>query len=190
MMTKEQKVVVGRLTGSRVYLAGAIDCSPDKGREWRNDITPFLKNFGIHVINPLNKPINIGGEDDYSRKLRDDLRQTGNFDLLAQEMRQIRSIDLRLVDCSDFLIVNLDLDVTSCGTYEEIFWANRLKRPILIHCPQGKQQIPMWLFGTLPHQLFFHQWDYLKKYIQEIHLADDCYVETLGRWVFFDYSKM
>lgn len=42
-------------------------------------------------------------------------------------MKVIRSVDLRLVDISDFMIVNLDLETHPCGTLEEIFWANRQK---------------------------------------------------------------
>ena len=39
-------------------------------------------------------------------------------------MKTIRAVDLRLVDISDFMIVNLDLNVHPCGTLEV---DNRLK---------------------------------------------------------------
>ena len=33
--------------------------------------------------------------------------------------------------------------------------ANRQRKPILIHCEQGKAEMPDWLFATIPHSLFF-----------------------------------
>ena len=47
-------------------------------------------------------------------------------------MKQIRPVDLRMVDICDFLIVNLDLEVHATGTYEELYWANRCIKPILV----------------------------------------------------------
>jgi len=57
-------------------------------------------------------------------------------------MKQIRPVDLRMVDICDFLVVNLDLQVHACGTYEELFWANRMKKPVLIRIEQGIEHTP------------------------------------------------
>jgi hypothetical protein len=89
---------------------------------------------------------------------------------------------LRLVDISDFLIVNLDLDIHPCGTYEEIFWANRQKKPIIVHMVQGKQNAPDWLFGTIPHQMIFSTWDDIKNYLENIHNNPD--IISYNRWYF------
>jgi hypothetical protein len=99
-------------------------------------------------------------------------------------MKVIRRVDLRLVDISDFLIVNLNLDIHPCGTYEEIFTANRCKKPILIHMEQGKNNAPDWIFGTVPHQMIFSRWDDLKSYL--IHINKDENIESYKRWQFFN----
>ena len=54
----------GRLNNQRVYLAGAMDRVLDRGNGWRDDITPFLKNLGTIIFNPIKKPTAIGQEDE------------------------------------------------------------------------------------------------------------------------------
>jgi nucleoside 2-deoxyribosyltransferase len=99
-------------------------------------------------------------------------------------MKTIRSVDLRLVDISDFLVVNLDLDIHPCGTYEEITWANRQKKPIIIHMVQGKGHAPDWLFGMIPHQMIFSNWDEIKNYLNHINNSEN--IDTHKRWYFFN----
>ena len=99
-------------------------------------------------------------------------------------MKIIRSVDLRLVDISDLLIVNLDLDIHPCGTYEEIFWANRQKKPIIIHMVQGKEHAPDWLFGTVPHQMIYSDWNDIYGYLEHINSSEN--INTHNRWYFFN----
>lgn len=173
-----------RLNNQRVYLAGAMDRVADRGNGWRDNITPFLEQLGIVVFNPIKKPTAIGQEDDITHKLKLSLKLDQNYSELSKLMKTIRSVDLRLVDISDFLIVNLDLDVHPCGTYEEIFWANRQKKPIIIHMVQGKQNAPDWLFGTIPHNMIFSSWNEIKDYLQHINVESN--IESHNRWYFFD----
>lgn len=169
-----------RLKHQRVYLAGAMDRVADRGIGWREDITPFLESLGLVVFNPLNKPIDIGKEDAQTHKLKQELKLAENYDELSSIMKTIRAVDLRLVDISDFLIVNLDLDIHPCGTYEEIFWANRQKKPIIIRMVQGKALTPDWLFGTIPHQMIFSSWDDIKTYLNQINTEIN--IKTFNRW--------
>jgi hypothetical protein len=99
-------------------------------------------------------------------------------------MKVIRSVDLRLVDISDFLVVNLDLDTHPCGTLEEIFLANREKKPIIIHMVQGKQNAPDWLFGTIPHEMIFSSWNEIKNYLSHINCSE--IINDHKRWYFFN----
>lgn len=172
-----------RLNQTRAYLAGAMDRVPDRGIQWREDITPFLEKSGVIVFNPIKKPTAIGQEDEVTHKLKVDLKFAKKYNELSDLMKVIRSVDLRLVDISDFLIVNLDLDVHPCGTYEEIFWANRQKKPIIVHMVQGKQKCPDWLFGTIPHEMIFSSWEEIKNYLGEINYSKD--IKTFNRWYFF-----
>lgn len=175
---------MNRLKNQRVYLAGAMDRVADRGATWRDNITPFLEELGIIVFNPITKPTTTGMEDNDSHIIKSKLKQKERYEELSEMMKVIRRVDLRLVDISDFLIVNLNLEIHPCGTYEEIFTANRCKKPILIHMEQRKNNAPDWLFGTIPHQMIFSQWDDLKSYL--IHINQDESIESYRRWQFFD----
>jgi nucleoside 2-deoxyribosyltransferase len=174
---------MNRLKNQRVYLAGAMDRVKDRGSTWRDNITPFLASLGVVVFNPLNKPSNIGMEDTEVHLVKKKLKERENYDELSSMMKTIRGVDLRLVDISDFLIVNLDIDTHPCGTLEEIFWANRQKKPIIIHMEQGKRNTPDWLFGTIPHQMIFSTWDEVKEYL--LHINSTANIESYKRWYFF-----
>lgn len=174
---------MNRLKNQRVYLAGAMDRVPDRGNGWRDNITPFIESLGIVVFNPIKKPTVIGQEDETTHRHKVKLKIEKKYDELSHLMKTIRSVDLRLVDISDFLIVNLDLDIHPCGTYEEIFWANRQKKPILIHMVQGKQNAPDWLFGTIPHEMIFSSWDSIKEYL--VHVNESETLDNYNRWYFF-----
>ena len=178
-----------RLKGSRVYLCGAMDRVPDGGVQWRESITPWLHELGINVIDPCNKPIDIAVEDIEHRELRREWKEDLRYDELTREIKLLRAIDLRFVDVSDFIIVYLDTSVHACGTYEEIFLANRQKKPVLIVCEGGVDNMPDWMFGVLPHQHFFNNWDELKTYIHYVHSCN-YKVEHYKRWFFLDYDKL
>lgn len=177
---------INKLKNQRVYLAGAMDRVPDRGTTWRDFLTPLLENLGLIVFNPIKKPTTIGLENENTAQLKQNLKFYKKYDELSSIMKTIRSVDLRMVDISDFLIVNLDLNIHPCGTYEEIFWANRQKKPIIIHMVQGKQHTPDWLFGTIPHQMIFSDWDDLINYLYNINNLNN--LDTLNRWCFFNYE--
>jgi hypothetical protein len=173
---------MNRLKRQRVYLAGAMDRVPDRGMHWRDYITPFLQELNITVFNPLKKAGSVGLEDDITHQLKRDLKLHQKYDELSSVMKTIRSVDLRLVDISDFMIVHLDIATHPCGTLEEIFLANRQKKPIIIHIEQGKNNCPDWLFGAIPHQLFFDDWDAIYNYLKHINSSKN--INTLNRWLF------
>jgi nucleoside 2-deoxyribosyltransferase len=129
-----------KLFGTRTYLCGAMDRVSDGGVFWREKLTPFLNSLGVIVFNPCDKPIDIGCESQELREHRRVCKENGDLQAL-RDAKEIRSTDLRMVDISDFLIVNIDTECHACGTYEELFLANRQKKPVLIHCEQGIQGI-------------------------------------------------
>jgi nucleoside 2-deoxyribosyltransferase len=175
---------MNRIKNQRVYLAGAMDRVNDRGAGWRDNITPFLESLGAVVFNPIKKPTSVGIEDQETHKIKQQLKFEKKYDDLSILMKTIRSVDLRLVDISDFLVVNLDLDTHPCGTLEEIFLANRQKKPIIIHIVQGKQNAPDWLFGTIPHQMIFSSWEEIKEYLNYINSSET--INDHKRWYFFD----
>ncbi len=186
-MTVKKKVPqINRLRFNRGYLCGAMDRAKDGGLGWRKRIQLALNDLQIVWMDPTDKPIDIGIEDIENRKQRLAWKKSHNFDAVRNDMRIIRSVDLRMVDISDFVIVNIDLSVPSCGTWEELFLANREKKPIIVRVEQGKEECPDWLFGTLPHQFIFSTWDEVHAYLR--HVAHDPVIEQYNRWYFFNFS--
>ena len=98
-----------RLRGMRCYTAGSMDrVSSQMSNDWRDFVTEKLNNFGVTTLNPCKKPIDIGNESMENRQYRQQLINEGKYDEIAKQMRTIRVIDLRMVDLSDFLIVNFE----------------------------------------------------------------------------------
>lgn len=179
---------MGNLKGNQVYLVGPIDRAPDSGAGWRNQIKPLLiERFGLKVFDPLNKPLKSFVEGDLNTKLRHEWKNKKKYKKLSHTMKAIRATDLRCCDLSHFIIAYLDIDIYSCGTFEEIFLANRQKKPVLIWCKQGKKAIPDWLFGTLPHQMMFGSMKKLIKYLDKIDTSKE--ERIMNRWLLFGDNK-
>jgi len=181
---------IGRLKHTLVYLGGSIDFAPDLGIGWREKITPWLENRNIKVINPCNKWFMEEkfkeGQDFVN--YRNNLKESGDFDELSKIMKEIRHIDLRLVDYASWLLVYIDMSIPHFGTIEEFTWANRCKKPSIIICKQGKKSLSDWAFGCIPHTNIFNNFNEAKEYIR--HIDEDNNIDDLGRWVFMDYEKL
>jgi hypothetical protein len=178
---------MNRLKGATCYLAGPMDRVADGGVGWRKWITPNLEELGIVVLDPCNKPIDVGIEDIGHRKQREIWKGRREFNKLSQDMKTIRVVDLALVDNANFLIVYWDTDVHMCGTLEEVFLSNRMKRPIYIMCRQGKSGMPDWMFGVCPHQYFHDSWSSL---LGDLICINDGLTDPGDRWMFFDFMKL
>ncbi len=177
---------MNRLRNMRIYLAGCIDRVADDGVVWRRQIRKSLKDHGILWLDPTDKPTSVAAEDPETRRVRHQRKAAGDYKYVANEMKIIRATDLRLVDIADALIVNIDVDVHAAGTYEELYLANRQRKPVLVRTVQSVASTPDWLFGTLPYQHFFGDWDSLIKYLH--HVDADPEIETYNRWKFFDFT--
>ena len=176
---------MNRLFGTRSYLCGAMDRAPDAGVAWRQYLRHELSDLGIVWLDPTRKPIDIGDESDGARRLRREAKRIGDWDYVAEKMRPIRAVDLRMVNICDWMPVNINLDIHACGTYHECALANSEKKPILVHVEQGKRHAPDWLFSYIPHQHIFDDWDEMIGYIR--HIAHDAVIDRMRRWFFFDF---
>jgi len=178
---------MGKLFGSKTYLIGAMDRVEDHGAGWRDMMTPELHKLGVMVFNPLKKPLpEIAAiENDNNRQIRTEWKEARDYDKM-DTVRQIRSTDLSMVDKADFIIVYIDTDVHACGTYEELFWANRCKKPVLVYCKQGKEKCPDWLFWTLPHRHIFSSWNGLLSHLDWVNEKGS---DDTDRWILFDMEK-
>lgn len=178
---------INRLRTLRAYLCGPMDRVPDGGIVWRKRLRDDLDGRGIVWLDPTDKPCEHGSEDLENRDIRKNAKRRGMWAFVEAEMKVIRLVDLRLVDICDFVIVHLDMDIHCCGTYFEIARANEQLKPILVHVEQGKEHAPDWLFGELPHEFIFSNWDEIEGYLS--HIDNDPVVNTMNRWFFFDFDK-
>ena len=129
---------MNRLANNRCYLAGAMEKDATNGIEWRQAIQAALSDLRIRWLDPTDKPTAIGRETLETKQELIQARLAHDYDAVRNIMRTIRCVDLRMTDISDFLIVNLDPDVPTFGTHEEIANANRQKKPIIVHLVGGK----------------------------------------------------
>jgi hypothetical protein len=155
------------------------------GIGWRLAIQMALADLHICWLNPANKPTTIGHETLETKAELMQARQACDYDAVRNIMKVIRCVDLRMTDISDFMVVNLDPNVPTFGTHEEIANANRQKKPIIIHLVSGKENTPLWLLAMLPHQLIFSSWDEIYQYLR--HVAHDPIIDRLNRWYFFNF---
>ncbi len=171
------------LNRTKCYLAGNIENSSSP-HSWRDLVKAELASTGIIFFDPLKKPFMDSVNEDKEHMVRlAKIREESRFDDLARIMRKIRVEDLSLVDRSDFLIAVISAKTASWGTAEEVFWANRMKKPIYLVVSEGKQACPFWIFGTLPA-------DQIHGNIQDV-IADIRQIDSgekkidLSRWKIF-----
>lgn len=178
------------LKGSRFYLSGPMDYCSERGAVWRDWISPILKDqYHAKILNPLDKKIkgysHLSEDKEFAEKRRR-LIEEEKYDEVADIMKDVRHIDLRLVDRADALIVYLDYTKIMTGTLEEVFMANSQKKPLVIMCEQGKNKIPPWLLGTVPHSTIFSSWDSVLEYLNYVDGSEADIVCSDGRWLFFE----
>lgn len=193
VLKKKVKYKLNRLKDLCCYLSGSIDFMNDKGRQWRNTITPFLENKNVRVFNPLKHSF-YGTQDldSIKRPRMEKLLQEGRFEELRNEMKDLNHWDLRAVDLSSFLIVNYDINIFTCGTHEEIFTANKQMKPVLLMIGDNRRKMPKWMYGRFPPDHMFESWDILKTYLENID-SNPNYKFTESdnkRWLFFDGNNM
>lgn len=184
---------MNRLAKHRCYLVGPMDHCREEGKQWRQIMTVFLEERGVEVSNPYYKPLKL---DTHSQELLEDENnynsvmcaiKNKDYDEVTRRFKQVRAIDLRMVDKADFLVAYLNFSTTMTGTLEEIFTANRQRKPVIIISSKPKSEIPPWYFGALPHRVFFESIEEAQEYLK--YIDEYPQIDLLGdRWVFFDYD--
>ncbi len=146
---------------------GAMQYGND-GRSIRSYISSELKECGITVFDHYHKPfVNSVDEDESVHAQLKIWLANGEYDKVV-EKRNVRTFDLKLIDISDFIIFVFDPDVLTCGSWEEFFWANRLKKPVFFVNTKGKPRTPLWVFWTIPHKYIYGSVDEALKVIDDI----------------------
>lgn len=182
-----------RLSGLAAYLSGPIQSAVDFGKAWREDITPFLESMNVKVFNPL-KPIFDGTSylNEIKRPHIQKLIDEERWEELRTEVKDIVKWDLRSVDLCSFVIVNYDVSVHMCGTYEEMFLANTQNKPVLL-VVEDKKKLPLWIYGRIPTRShMFEGWDNLKTYLTGVNSDPNFKFDVADkkRWLFLNGEHM
>jgi hypothetical protein len=158
---------MGLLKRTKVYLCGGMQyCN---GADWRKKVQKELEKMDIIVYNPFNKPfINSRRENKKTHFWLKGLMHSGKYDKVAKYMAEVRREDLRIVDLSDYIFVYIDPKVYTVGSFEEMFWANREKKPIFLVVEGGKKETPFWLMAVLPSRFIYNNIDEALEMIKRI----------------------
>jgi len=157
------------LKDTRCYLAGPVE-HDKKATSWRYDVALFLSGIGVKVYDPLKKPPWLDEichlePSIYRKAMGGESSITTEQVIEANHM--MRVADLRIVHAVDWLICYLPLGFTA-GTFEEVYEAIRVGKPVLFCCPDG---IPStWLLAAAAtvdtyKECFFDGWDLLKRHV-------------------------
>jgi len=142
------------LNKTRVYLIGQMQYLDGSG--WRDIVQAELSKLGVIVFNPYNHPfINSSPEDNNAREKLNNLIKEKKYDEVSEIFKKIRAEDLRCVDICDFCFVYINPIYPTVGSWEEIFWANRMKKPIFFCVEGGIDKLPLWMFGVIPHKYIY-----------------------------------
>jgi nucleoside 2-deoxyribosyltransferase len=171
------------LNRTKCYLAGNIENS-NAPNQWRDVVKTELKDTGIIFFDPLQKPFmdSVNEDKEHIARLAK-LRAEGGYKELSKIMRKIRVEDLSLVDRADFLIASISAKTASWGTAEEVFWANRMKKPIYLVVSEGRRACPFWIFGTLPDDQIYDNMEDVVADIKKLDSGEKTI--DLSRWKIF-----
>jgi nucleoside 2-deoxyribosyltransferase len=125
----------------KFYLAGAIDRAADAGVGWRRIATEYLAALGHTCLDPTQK----AGEGPESISRRRQLKAAGDFATVIKEMREIRRLDLAMIDASDVVLVRIDPAIPACGTHFEMAYARSKLIPVVVITDPATCND--WLFG-------------------------------------------
>jgi len=172
------------------YLVGPIDEDPDDGKVWRMKLKNKIieKKIGIQFLDPTDKLGNLAGEIGDEKAYHKKLKREHRWEELSKFMHKVGRHDLRQVDISDFIIAKIDRNIHLCGTYDEVFTADRQHKPILMIIEGGKENAPSWLFAFYDYNLMFDSDDECIEYLIKIN---DGEINIDDRWVLIrKYLKM
>lgn len=160
---------MGFLTNKKFYLSGPIEFGCEN---WRDDIIKRLReNFSIDVYDPFSDP-----KQQWVEKIAE-ARKNKDYQAIQDIAKKFVRKDLGMVDRSDGLIAYLPYKVPTIGTHHEVINSINSKKPTLLVCPQGKENIPVWYYGISKTDHMFGSWDDLFVFLNEVnkglHQSDD-----------------
>ena len=163
---------MSELKGKRCVLSGGIDRVADDGVGWRKYMRKecIKKEIDIIFFDPCDKPNGLGSEIGVEKTEVRELINNDQWDEAREFVKTFRHYDLRAIDWSDFVIVKIDINSHLCGTYDEIFLAERELKPIFVIMGenQTKYDIPTWLISFINENEIFNSEDECIEHLAEL----------------------
>ena len=146
----------------QVYLAGAIEYSPDHGKRWRTEMAPFLRALGHEVYDPAeDEKKNLTDEE------RREFRGWKHSDLprFQQAIRKIIAYDLDWIEQrTDYIIAYWDEHASQgAGSQAELTLAHRRGIPVYLVTELPLGHISGWILGCASQ--VFASFDELKQFL-------------------------
>jgi nucleoside 2-deoxyribosyltransferase len=146
----------------QVYLTGAIEYSPDHGKRWRAEVTPFLRSLGHEVYDPA---------EDETKNLteveRREFRGWKHSDLprFQQTIRKIIAYDLDWIEQrTDYIIAYWDEHASKgAGSQAELTFAHRRGIPVYLVTKLPVGSVSGWILGCASQ--VFTGFDELKQFL-------------------------
>jgi hypothetical protein len=159
----------GLLEKTNVLIIGPMEEDLETGAKTRAYAKESLAKLNINVWDHYSRPfLNEFSEDEKSHQKMIDLRENEEFEKLS-DLRNIRRQDLALVDTADIIICVFDKKTFSVGTFNELFLADFLRKPIFFVWGEGKKKCPFWIFWTIPHNYIYNSLDEALETIKKIN---------------------
>ena len=155
------------LKNTKVYLAGNMEHT-DGSVEWRDYVSKKLSQMEIKTLSPLDTVfVNQNNESEEDRLKLKVARSNEDFDYVSTYMKAVIQKDLRLIDLSDFVIINLEISKPTFGTIHELVIATQQKKPVFLSVGD-KKMCPLWLLGLLKHNYIYNNLDEILSMISKI----------------------
>jgi hypothetical protein len=145
-----------------VYLSGAIEYSPDHGKSWRTDVTPFLRSLGHDVYDPAEDQ-----KKNLSAAERREFRGWKHSDLprFQQTIRKIIAYDLDWIEQrTDYIVAYWDEHASrGAGSQAELTLAHRQGIPVYLVTELPVSHISGWILGCASE--VFSSFEALKQFL-------------------------
>jgi hypothetical protein len=184
------------LANTRVYLAGAVE-HDKSAKSWRELLTEKLEKFHVVVYDPLVKPAWLPADCKADPSIyrpvlagkADELHTTLTPERVYKANEAIRKLCLAHVASADWIICYMPIKFTA-GTFEEIYLAHQLNKPIFFMIPDGipsTWMLPMFTSPADQKETFFDNWDLMFEHINNID-KDKVELDPY-KWVSIEYPR-
>lgn len=167
------------LKNTKVYLAGNLEFS-DNSKNWRDYLTTELNKLNIKSLSPIKQMfVNQIDENDEVKQNLFKMREEERYDEVCAHMKSVVQKDLRLIDLSDFVIINLEISKPTFGTVHELVLVNLQKKPVFLSVGD-KKKCPLWIMGMLPHKYIYNNVEEILEMVKNID-SGEVFIDS-DRW--------